>query len=144
MSWKTAFGVNNAFSTISKITTTSFQDKHWLTQAHPYWHTHAHAHAHTHMHTNAHKCTQTHTNAQAYPVSFLSDFLIVPSCMSPGVLTESVTRPLEPIIQKNGLQTHRPGGGITEIFILFKSLGRRERALALNPLVRREEWKPPV
>jgi len=40
---------------------------------------------------------------------------------------------------KNGHQTHRPGGGITEIFILFKSLGRRERALALNPLVRQGE-----
>lgn len=41
--------------------------------------------------------------------------------------------------KKNGLQSHRPGGGITEIFILFESLGRRERALALNPLVRQEE-----
>lgn len=40
---------------------------------------------------------------------------------------------------KNGLHTYHPGGGITEIFILFNSLGRRERALALNPLVRQGE-----
>lgn len=85
--------------------------------------------------------SSAHTNAQHNPVSFFKAFFFFNSAFL--YLAWCIYRKRNKAIganyTKNGLRTHRPGGGITEIFILFKSLGRRERALALNPLVRQGE-----